>query len=122
MLTVVGLVAKRGSASATISATSPHRHGKSRSNSRQRSAETLAMAPSKKPAAKGGDKSKDKGKSSASKDDSSAGASKLKAATAINTRHILVQPPHPLPAIPTCMARHADSHSSAKNMPRKKKP
>ena len=50
------------------------------------------MAPSKKPAAKSGDKSKDKGKSSASKDDN-AGASKLKAATAINTRHILVHSP-----------------------------
>ena len=47
------------------------------------------MAPSKKPAAKSGDKSKDKGKGSASKDEN-AGGSKLKAATAINTRHILV--------------------------------
>ncbi|KAF6222660.1 hypothetical protein HO133_000707 [Letharia lupina] len=48
------------------------------------------MAPSKKPAAKGGDKPKDKGKGSTSKDDN-AGASKLKAATAINTRHILCE-------------------------------
>ena len=48
------------------------------------------MAPSKKPAAKSGDKPKDKGKGSASKDDN-AGGSKLKAATAINTRHILVR-------------------------------
>lgn len=50
----------------------------------------FAMAPSKKPAAKGGDKSKDKSKGSASKDES-AGNSKLKAATAINTRHILCE-------------------------------
>lgn len=55
------------------------------------------MAPSKKPAAKGGDKPKDKGKGSTSKDDN-AGASKLKAATAINTRHILVH--HPLLSSP----------------------
>lgn len=47
------------------------------------------MAPSKKPAVKGGDKSRDKGKSSTGKDEN-AGGSKLKAATAINTRHILV--------------------------------
>lgn len=49
------------------------------------------MAPSKKPAAKGGEKSKDKGKASTSKDDDNAGTSKLKAATAINTRHILCE-------------------------------
>lgn len=50
------------------------------------------MAPNKKPAAKGGDKAKDKGKGSTSKDDN-AGPSKQKAATASNTRHILVQSP-----------------------------
>lgn len=49
------------------------------------------MAPSKKPAAKGGEKSKDKAKASTSKDDDNAGTSKLKAATAINTRHILCE-------------------------------
>lgn len=51
------------------------------------------MAPNKKDAGgakagKGGDKAK--GKGSASKDGEIAGSSKLKAATAINTRHILV--------------------------------
>lgn len=61
------------------------------------------MAPSKKPAAKGGEKSKDKGKASTSKDDDNAGTSKLKAATAINTRHILVHPHLSLFFLPICI-------------------
>lgn len=53
------------------------------------------MAPSKKPAsnakpAKGSEKDKLKGKSSAPKDDKDSEGGKLKPATAINTRHILV--------------------------------
>ena len=64
------------------------------------------MAPSKKPSAKGSSKAKDSSKGKDSKDEEKAGASKLKAATAINTRHILVSytpllsfPPPPTPTI-----------------------
>lgn len=58
------------------------------------------MAPGKKPAvnakpAKSSEKDKSEGKASASKDEKESGA-KLKPATAINTRHILVRPLPPL--------------------------